>query len=150
MATADQVYPDPSALACLYLHQQDRSRRMIAWRAGVAGPLALTHHGRTEIVNAICRTCFVGELDATGMAEALAQFDADIGDGHLQQVDLLWRAALNRAAELSRRHTPKLGTRGADVLHVACAIELGLRYFLTFDERQQKLAVACGLKTVKL
>jgi hypothetical protein len=30
---------------------------------------------------------------------------------------MLWRAALNRAAELSRKHTPKFGTRSLDVLH---------------------------------
>ena len=37
-----------------------------------------------------------------------------------------------------------------DVLHVACAQELGLRYFLTFDERQQQLAAAAGLKVARL
>lgn len=76
--------------------------------------------------------------------------DADFTDGHLEQVDILWRAALNRAAELSRIHTPTLGTRAADVLHVACALELKLRHFLTFDDRQRKLAAAVGLKVIKL
>jgi len=57
---------------------------------------------------------------------------------------------LNRAAELSQRHTPKLGTRSLDVLHVACALELKLRHFLTFDRRQQQLATAAGLKAVRL
>ena len=37
-------------------------------------------------------------------------------------VDLLWRRALKHAAELSREHTPKLGTRTLDVLHVATAL----------------------------
>jgi hypothetical protein len=36
------------------------------------------------------------------------------------------------------------------VLHVACALELKLKHFPTFDERQKKLAAACGLKLVKL
>ena len=46
-------------------------------------------------------------------------------------------------------HTPKLGTRSLGVLHVACARELRSRYFLTFDERQQQLAAAAGLKLAR-
>lgn len=149
VATADQVYPDPSALVCLYLHQQDRSRRMIAWRAGISGALPLTHHGRTEIINAICRAQFIGILNEEGVRGALEDFNDDASQGRLHQVDILWRAALNRAAELSRKHTPTMGIRSADVLHVACALELKLKHFLTFDERQQRLAAACGLKTVR-
>ena len=69
--------------------------------------------------------------------------------GRLEQADLLWRGALNHASALSRQHTPALGTRSADVLHVACALELKLSHFLTFDARQRKLAVAAGLKLVR-
>ena len=36
-----------------------------------------------------------------------------------------------------------------DVLHVACALELRLPYFLTFDERQRKLAAAVRLRPVR-
>src|SRR5207244_139397 len=64
--------------------------------------------------------------------------------------DVLWRAALNGAAELSQNHTPNLGTGSLDVLHVACALELRLRFFLTFDQQQQKLAAAAGLKLLRL
>ena len=123
---------------------------MIAWRAGINGALPITHHGRTEITNAICRSRFTGELDEHGLEDALADFEADFAQGRLDQVNILWRAALNRAAELSRSYTPTLGTRSADVLHVACALELKLRHFLTFDDRQRKLAMAVGLKLVKL
>jgi predicted nucleic acid-binding protein len=146
---ADEVYVDPSALARLYLHQAG-SREMSAWRAKLGGALAVTHHGRTEIINAICRGAFLGQLEPAGLAEALADFSSDFVSGHLWQADILWRAALNRAAELSQRHTPKLGTRSLDVLHVACALELKLRHFLTFDERQRQLASAAGLKVVRL
>ena len=150
MATADQVYVDPSALACFYLHQHDRSRRIIAWRAGVDGALPITHHGRAEITNAICRARFAGGLGEREMAEALRDFETDFAHGRLDQVSILWRAALNLAAELSRQHTPKFGTHAGDVLHVACALELKVRHFLTFDERQQKLATAAGLKAIRL
>lgn len=146
---ADDVYVDPSALTCLFVHQE-RSRAMSAWRARVSGPLLVTHHGRTEIVNAICRTGFIGAMDSTAMEEALADLDEDFARGRLAQADILWRAALDRAADLSKTHTPRLGTRTLDVVHVACAVELRCRRFLTFDDRQRKLAAAAGLATVRL
>jgi predicted nucleic acid-binding protein len=147
--TAEDLYVDPSALARLYIHQAG-SREISAWRAKIGGTLQVTHHGRTEVTNAICRGAFLGHLDEDGLTEALADFTADFANGRLRQADILWRAALDRAAELSRSHTPKLGTRSLDVLHVACSLELKLRHFLTFDQRQQKLASAAGLKLVRV
>ncbi len=147
--TADAVYVDPSALSRLYLNQPG-SRAMHLWRARAQGSLQVTHHGRTELVNAVALAVFRGDRTADQAVSAWANMEADFADGHLVQVDLLWRAALNRAAGLSRTFTPTLGTRALDVLHVACALELKLKHFLTFDERQEKLASACGLKLVKL
>lgn len=146
---ADEVYVDPSALARLYIHQPG-SREMAAWRAKVGGSLPVTHHGRTEMVNAICRIAYRGLLDAGGLEEALADLSDDFAQGRLRLADLLWRAALQRAEDLSREHTPKLGTRSLDVLHVACALELKLERFLTFDARQQRLAEAVGLKLTRV
>jgi hypothetical protein len=147
--TADEVYVDPGALARLYIHQAG-SREIATWRAKIRGALAVTHHGRTEIINAICRAAFLGQLDPNGLSETLTDFSSDFVSGHLRQADILWRAALSRAAELSQRHTPKLGTRSLDVLHVACALELKFRHFLTFDLRQQKLSAAVGLRVVRV
>jgi hypothetical protein len=65
-------------------------------------------------------------------------------------VDVLWRSALKSAADLSRTHTRVMGTRSLDVLHVSCALELGLRHFLSSDHRQQELAMKVGLKLVRL
>ena len=56
--TADEVYVDPSALARLYIHQAG-SREISAWRAKTRGGLAVTHHGRTEIINAINMTALL-------------------------------------------------------------------------------------------
>ena len=147
--TADTVYVDPSALSRLFLNQPG-AREMHLWRTRTKGSLPVTHHGRTELVNAVSLAVFRGERTQEQAVKAWSNIAADFEDGHLVQVDILWRAALNRAAELSRTHTPNLGTRALDVLHVACALELKLKHFMTFDERQQKLASACGLKLVKL
>ena len=55
-------------------------------------------------------------------------------------------AAFERAKVLSRQQTPKLGTRTADLLHVAAAVELGAVSLFSFDLQQRKMAQAAGLK----
>jgi predicted nucleic acid-binding protein len=49
---------------------------------------------------------------------------------------------------LGAAHAEDLGCRSADLFHVAAAAELGADLFLSFDERQMKMAKAAGL-TVK-
>jgi len=145
VASAEATYADPSALLKLYVHQPE-SVAMNAWRARTKGALAVTHHGRVEIINGICLAAFRGDITAEALSDSLSSFEEDFAEGRYIQADLLWRAALRRAGELSRVHTPALGCRSLDVLHVASALELGLRTFVTFDQRQQKLARAAGLK----
>ena len=145
MASAEATYADPSALLKLYVHQPE-SVAMNAWRARTKGALAVTHHGRVEIINGICLAAFRRDITTEALSDSLSSFEEDFAEGRYIQADLLWRAALRRAGELSRVHTPALGCRSLDVLHVASALELGLRTFVTFDQRQQKLARAAGLK----
>ena len=121
--TAEETYLDPSALTRLYLHQPG-SAEMVKWRRRHSGPLTVTHHGRVEVVNAISLACFRQEISAEEAEKAWTYLDEDFANGLLVQADILWRAALQRANELSRAHSPKLGSRSLDVLHVAC---LGLR-----------------------
>lgn len=110
----------------------------------------MTHHGKIEIINAICRAAFSRDIDDAGMRRALEDFDADLAEGRFEVADILWRSALNRAADLSRTYTASLGVRSLDVIHVACALELSRRSFLTFDVKQQELAKATGLKPIRL
>ena len=149
VATAETTYADPSALLKLYVHQPE-SAEMSVWRTRTKGALALTHHGRVEIINGICLAAFRRYITVEAMRDALASFKEDFEEGRYIQADLLWRAALKRAGDLSQKHTPALGCRSLDVLHVASAVELELKNFLTFDRRQQKLAKASGLKPILL
>ncbi len=149
MASGETPYVDPSALLKLYLHQPE-SAAMNTWRARTRGPLAITHHGRAEIVNGICLAAFRGSISAGAAADALASFDEDLAIGRYVLADIPWRAALQRAADLSRKHTSSLGCRTLDVQHVASALELGMSKFLTFDTRQRELARAAGLRLVGL
>ncbi|HKB90229.1 MAG TPA: type II toxin-antitoxin system VapC family toxin [Opitutaceae bacterium] len=147
MATAEKTYADPSALLKLYLNEPE-SRSMTAWRAKVRGPLSVTHHGRVELINGISLAAYRKLINEHAFNGALAALDDDFEQGRYVQADLLWRTALNRAADLSRQHSRTLGTRSLDVLHIASALELGFRTFITFDTRQQNLVKAVGLKLV--
>jgi len=145
VASANRTYADPSALLKLYIHEPASAAKS-AWRSRTKGALPVTPHGRLEIVNGICLAGFRKIISAEALSDAIASFDEDLAEGRYVDADILWRATLRRARELSRAHTPALGCRTLDVLHVATAIELGLRYFVTFDSRQGQLAKAAGLK----
>jgi predicted nucleic acid-binding protein len=76
---------------------------------------------------------------------ALANFERDMRDGILQLRGLT-DLVFERARQLSRQTTAKLGTRTADLLHVAAALELGADYLYSFDQQQRKLAQTLHLK----
>ena len=147
VASAKDVYADPSALLKLYLKEPE-SRAMSAWRAKHRTPLVITHHCRVELINGIGLAAHRGFIMKTVWEAALAALDDDISQGRYIQADLLWRATLNRAGDLSRKLTPSLGCRSLDVLHVASAVELKFSYFVTFDLQQQLLARSVGLKLI--
>jgi predicted nucleic acid-binding protein len=113
------------------------------------GALPITRFGHAELINAVALARFRRHIAVEEFSGALTHISTDFADGDLRFVDLLWRAALDRAAEISRQYVPDLGARSQDVLHVASALELNVRQFVTYDERQAKLAEACGLKVLR-
>lgn len=147
MASADDVYVDPSALRSLYVHD-DRSAKFCTWRKRLGGSLQVTRFGRAEIVNSIQLGVFRGVLKALDAHGALSDFEVDLAEGRLILVDVLWRRTLDTAADLSARHTATLGTRTLDVLHVATAVTLAMKRFVTYDDRQASLARASDLRVL--
>jgi predicted nucleic acid-binding protein len=61
-------------------------------------------------------------------------------------VPVEWPDVHQIAERLSNSYTKADGHLAFDVLHVATALHLGAREFLSFDDRQRKLARAEGLK----
>jgi predicted nucleic acid-binding protein len=147
VATADEIYVDPSALRSVYIHDT-RSRAFCAWRSRIRSGLPLTLFGRAELANSVALAVFRGDITVAAGDGALTDLEDDLARGRLYLADLLWRQALDKAVELSRVQTPLLGTRALDVLHVASAQTLGCRRFVTYDQRQAKLAKAVGLRVL--
>lgn len=91
------------------------------------------------------RTKGFGKSEADAMR---ADLDEDLRRGIHEVVPVDWPAVHRLAEELSDRHTRRDGHRLADILHVATALHLGSKDFLTFDDRQRMLAEAEGLRVL--
>jgi hypothetical protein len=110
-----------------------------------AGERLITILGELEVVNALGLRIFRKEVTAVQAQSSLSNFERDLRDG-VFQLRGLPDPIFDRARKLSRQTTAKLGTRTADLVHVAAALELGAEYLFSFDERQRKLAQAVRLK----
>jgi predicted nucleic acid-binding protein len=92
-----------------------------------------------EFINALELRIFRKEISATQGRSSVAHFEQDLRDG-VFELRGLTDEVFERARQLSRQTTAKLGTRTADVIHVAAALEFRVDYLYTFDQQQKKLA----------
>ena len=145
------AYPDTSFLCALYI-QQVTSREAARFFAAMDEALPVSPILLYEFRQSVRLQVFLHSKDKSkgyGKTEAnaaLAALQANIGSGALVIVPADWADVYAIAERLSAQHTPALGHRAFDILHVATALHLGAREFLSFDRRQRKLAMAEGLK----
>jgi predicted nucleic acid-binding protein len=145
------AYPDTSFLFAFYV-KQSNSPAAAAHAATMNEPLHVTALLAYEFRQALRFQVWrhsANPLEGIALADAqtaLNRFESDLAGGlavlascHLQDV-------FHKAEELSTNHTVTGGHRSFDVLHVATALHLGARDFLTFDSNQRKLAAAEKLK----
>jgi hypothetical protein len=111
----------------------------------VTGSSLITTFGELEFVNAISLRVFRREISPGKGESSIADFEQDLRDG-IFQLKPLPDHVFQRARLLSRQTTPQLGTRTADLLHVAAALEVGAAGFYSFDVGQRKLARNVKLK----
>ena len=139
------AYPDTSFLCAFYL-KQSNSPAAAAHAATMKEPLHVTalvaYEFRQSLRFHVWRRAAnpregVAQVDAQAAA---AQFEADLTNGVAVLIPCHFADVLDRANDLSHRHTIVGGHRSFDVLHVATALHLGAREFLTFDANQRRLA----------
>jgi len=139
-----KIYADSSFLVSLYSADSN-------WAAAArtmeisSGECFVTTLGELEVVNAFGLRVFRKEVSAAQAQESLRDFEKDLRDGILQLRGLS-EPVFERARQLSQQTAAKMGTRTADLLHVAAALELGVGYLYSFDQQQRKLAKAVRLK----
>ena len=137
------VYADTSFLFSLYVSDFNSSSAAAIPR--LTPPLLITDFGEFEFTNAINWRVFRKQLRPSEERALLTTFSKDVEAGTIH-ISPLPSATFSRAKQIARAHTPALGNRALDVLHVASAVTLGATIFCTFDKKQAQLATAVGLR----
>jgi len=140
-----KTYLDSSVLVSLYSLDAN-SAPAARLLENLKGERLISSYGQLEVTNALHLRVFRKELPSSQVQHALKIFEQDLRDG-VFRLRALPEGVFERSARIARQTTPRLGTRTADLLHVAAALELGADYLYTFDDRQKKLAEALRLKT---
>jgi predicted nucleic acid-binding protein len=145
------AYPDTSYLFAFYVRQSN-SPAAASYAATMREPLHITevlaYEFRQALRFQVWRRATNPREGMTFMdaQTALRRFETDLTGGLAVLQPCSVSDVLRRAEELSNRHTIAGGHRSFDILHVATALHLGAREFLTFDTNQRKLATAEKLK----
>jgi predicted nucleic acid-binding protein len=143
-----KAYADSSFIVALYLQQQSSAAAAaLMQRHGVALPFTPWH--RLEVRNAIRLAAYHRLIDTHQSNAQLKQIEADLRDESLIiHTPIDWTTVLREAEKLGAAHNECVGCRSSDLFHIAAAVEWEADSFLTFDERQMKMAKTVGL-TVK-
>ena len=139
------AYADTGFIVSLYL-EESTSPAADAVFASLDSALPLTALGFLELRNAFNLAIVRGRITEAERDRLWAKFteqcEAGVFENHFVDAESLHRLA----RELSDRYTPIHAARSLDLLHVAAALLLNAREFLTFDERQRRVAQAEGLQ----
>jgi PIN domain len=144
------AYPDTSFLCALYRPQLN-SPRAAKHAAGMPEPLHVSSPLLFEFRQSTRWQSWLHTKDASkgfdrpSAQKALAKLQSNIASGIVVVAAVDWVDLIGIGERLSAQYTWTEGYRGFDVLHVATALHLGAREFLTFDFRQKELAEAEGL-----
>jgi hypothetical protein len=142
-----KTYTDTSFLFSLYATDAN-SVRADAWRQANPAPLPFTAFHRLELRNALSLAVFQQPLTQQEVQAAWQEVENDCAAGLLVARGGLWHHVLADSQTYAQNHTPAIGCRTLDVLHVAAAKLIGTTEFCTFDARQSTLARQIGLVAV--
>lgn len=142
-----KIYADTSFLFSLY-STDTNSIKADAWRQANPAPLPFTAFHRLEMRNALSLALFQQRITLAEVQSAWQEVENDFAAGLLVGRGGLWRRVMVEAESSALNHTPTVGCRTLDVLHVATAKLMGTTEFCTFDTRQSTLAGRVGLVSV--
>lgn len=143
-----KYYCDTSVLASIYL-QDSHSHKTVQWLQKAELPIPLSLFSELELMSAIQQRLFRKEITHEEVSKSHYYFQKNFHQGVYKRVSFEGQE-YEQALELVRRHTASIGCRTLDVLHVASALLLNIREFVTCDTRQKLLAQTAGLKVLNL
>ena len=142
-----KTYADTSFLFSLYASDAN-SAKADTWRLSNPEPLPFTALHRLELRNALSLALFQQRLTQQEVQAVWLEVENDCTTGLLVGRVGLWHRVLLDAETYALAHTPAIGCRSLDILHVATAKLIGTTEFCTFDTRQLSLATRIGLNAV--
>ena len=139
------LYIDTSVIVKLYIKEK-HSLYISNWLKENNEAIPLTIFHELEFNNAINLKKFRAEITTNELRLIMAKFAEHESKGIFYRPQISWTDTFKYAVDLSRKHTSKTGSRSLDILHVASALSIKADRFLTFDERQSRLAALSGIK----
>ena len=137
---------DTSLLVSVYSLDKLSPVACAAFRAHETGAFAITTFHRLEFFNALRLRVFRGEISEQQLEQSIEDWESDVADDILRDTPVELEHVYHRARLLSINHTRTVGMRSLDLLQVAAALELHVKYFYSLDDRQRKVAAAEKLK----
>ena len=136
------LYLDSSALVKLYVREPETTD-LAAFVRRHAPPIPYSALHELELTRALLHRQDGQGLTAAAAARIKAAIDDHLAMGALARPEADWPAAFAEAIRLLSRHR---GLRSLDALHIALALKLGSKLFVTFDRRQASAAREEGLR----
>jgi predicted nucleic acid-binding protein len=130
---------------CSMYGSDAHSPKAVAWARKSKSPVHLNAFAHFEFGNALRFSEFRQALKPGEAAGHWARFEAAIHQGRLVLHANNLMDVVDEARRISAARTLAGGHRAFDILHVATAIRLGAKEFLTFDANQKRLADNEGL-----
>ncbi len=127
-----------------------RAERVVAYLETFTESIPLNNFQELEGRNALFAKRFRGELDDASLSLVLHELSNDFEGGRWYRVPVDWLKIMSLANTLAEQNTHAVGCRTLDVLHVAMAVSQSAASFVTFDNRQAKLAIRVGLRVLRL
>ncbi len=144
-----RAYFDTGLLLKLYTLESNSVEAITLVRA-YGAPILFTGLQQTELRNALFRKAARKEMTSRELKISLGRLQGDLDAGVLHIPALEWPGVWADADRLTSKHALATQCRTLDVLHVAVALQLGVKIFATTDQRQLKLARKAGLKIATL
>lgn len=138
------TYADTRYFFSLYATDANSPKADAWWQANPQ-PLPFTAFHRLELRHAFSLAVFQKRLTPQEVQAAWQEVENDLAAGLLVPRGGLWHRILREAENIAQHHTPTVGTRTLDIIHVATATLLGLSQFCSFDTRQTTVASRVGL-----
>jgi predicted nucleic acid-binding protein len=140
------IYFADASFLVSYFSKDAHSKTAVRWWESHGQVIRTSRLAYFEAENAI-RSLRVGnEITAKEEFDALESMKRYVLEGFIE----LWETPVKRlfpsARRLSQFHSTDRSFGAMDILHVASALDMKAASILSFDQRQQQLAVSEGLK----